>query len=307
MRQLTNNHKKELSIDGIHIKRQVAIPASNVIRRGRGARLDSRPARQVANAYIKITGIALVPLLVFTGLSHIGSTVSYFNEVQTSYNNTFQAGSLFVVLSADADQDTNGTPNVGQETFAVDIDSTSTLPNLYSAKGVLDGGTPSGCSALMLDAWLGSYHYGGPLVGFESPATSTPSAWQFFLTLAQGAVTPGAVCSGAIVFEAGLANAHAGAEHAFNDTKSYTFAIAGPQPPPPPIQNNDASSTQSSTDTSSDQATTTDPTITNDASTTPPVIQVQVQTQDSSSTLDTAPPADTQASSTPDAGSGQSN
>lgn len=198
----------------------------------------------------KMFGVLLLVLGTFVGLSSVGSTSSYFADTEVSQDNLLQAGAVFLTLSAGNDvqgrvlgfsslsrlsslapsapasEDQYGDA-VGTETFELTVGTgEGSLPLYYSAWGEFDADAPGGCDALNLDLKTDSYSWSGPFTKFVLPATTTTDNLVFTLTLPKdNTLSPGAECSGNLVFRAHPQGISTLISNIFTDEKKYSFSV----------------------------------------------------------------------------------
>ena len=200
---------------------------------------------------IKMMCVATLTVMVFIGLSSVGSTVSYFSDLESSIGNRLQAGILGFRISSfeesagrfaaleDTSSSTDGLvqgyatgiseENTGSKKFNITIDpDDSSLPIIYTVSSVLDAGNPEGCEEMEISAIFGDYvTYSGSLDDFVTPPLSQMGEWRFEVELPEGIdeLGAGAECRGEIVFRAGLDEVSDDLTHTFSDEKKYFFVI----------------------------------------------------------------------------------
>ena len=183
----------------------------------------------LVRSIVKIGSTVTLICVLVSGSSHIGATISYFNDIETSIENKLQAATVdFRGLSDDTavKEEDEEEYNVGLEVFRVDIaKSDKSIPLFYTAHGELDASTTESCGTLLLSAMLDEYHYEGLLTDF-SFSTSTMGLWQFVVSFPVENTLPAELeCKGVIVFDASALNASDSSKNSFTDKESYTFEV----------------------------------------------------------------------------------
>ena len=209
---------------------------------------QSSPANHILPSH-KMMSLALLTLsgafltVTLAQVSSLGSTVAYFQDPEASTNNHLEAGSLVFEITP-TDDDASVAPAaeepaafmamsyagsvVGNEDYYVTtLQAPESLPAAYTVSGELDSTNPVGCEQLNLTATLSDYLYSGPFVTFTSMPMSDMGEWDFEVSLPNppSGLAPYAVCRGAIIFAAGLANSDGTMSNTFTDQKRYTFEI----------------------------------------------------------------------------------
>ena len=166
----------------------------------------------IKTAIAKIVAILIIIALNWTGLSAIGRTAAYFNDIENSNANNYEAGTLDFYLSSPTGNFIppgvviNMMPgnSVTQEISV--INATSSNPFQYVASTTKTGGDDDFCNALDLEAKLdGVPQYFGKLMNFVSANTTFSTStddWFFKVTLPSGtSFPPGKVCQIKFVFD----------------------------------------------------------------------------------------------------------
>lgn len=194
----------------------------------------------------KIAGVVVLMFVLSSTLASIGSTVSYYNNIETSVGNKLQAGvvgfnifslgdilSSFSVARIASIEEQEGEEeyeedNIGIEEFSITVgEGEDSLPVLYNVSGFLDIANPLGCENLNITVNFGEYNYDGLFNLFDSDDMSEMGEWHFVVSLPEdiAELPPFASCKGEIVFHAGLAGVDEELMHTFNDEKQYTFEV----------------------------------------------------------------------------------
>ncbi len=210
-----------------------------------------------SHIYVKSFTAMLFIVGSLAGISSIGGTKAYFNDVEVSIGNLLKAGLVSLVISTDNDtlgraafvqtldaSSSNETNNgetppkeeyaIGSDLFSIDINKgDQSFPLQYTITPKLDDDAPNGCKEMTLEAWIGDFHWSGLLTDFNLPATTTLGHLQFLLTIpVPNTLAPNAECGGALIFKAGIAGAPDPLKHVFSDTKEYRFEILNSETTP---------------------------------------------------------------------------
>lgn len=128
----------------------------------------------------KSMAILVIISLNLTGLSQIGSTLSIFNDTETSTGNVFASGLIDYTLTVSPFNNDNWNNLIPGTTTAQDVDVLPGLSNpfFYYASSTNFTGDGNFCNAIQLTASLQNVvMYVGPLVDFLSPTTTVIDAW----------------------------------------------------------------------------------------------------------------------------------
>ena len=131
-------------------------------------------------------GVALLLLIALNsvGLNSIGSTVAYYNDIETSTDNTLIAGALDFVLTNGGFSPIEGSLNLQpgtttSKTIGMALEPLSNPIKYIASTTNVTGDLPF-CQAIDLSAQLASIsQYSGKLVDFVSGATTTVTNWQY--------------------------------------------------------------------------------------------------------------------------------
>ncbi len=226
-------YKKKKIIDGI-VRRETFIEISSPVQ------LPKK--NQLKYSGLKMVGVSLFAVILLTGLSSVGSTISYFNDTEISTNNRLQAGivgfnisfgnSTFSRLSAnslastlDEVEEPKQEEGIKRFNVTVGIDEGS-LPLVYTASGELDSSNPPGCEVMILSSGFGSNHSYGFVKDFISPKLKEVGEWTFTASLPSSTDIPsGAICRGEIVFKVELSGVESDLSKTFTDEKRYSFEV----------------------------------------------------------------------------------
>lgn len=215
-----HNHKQKgelLSIDGIVPKFAVAVPKPKY-----------RLGRVIANSYFNIV-VACFVLIVCAQLSNIGSTVSYFNEIESSLGNFFVADPLYFMVAP-----ATTTIALGQGDTLLVATMTpgeGSDPLQYSVMSLMTGGDPVLCNAINI-LTTAPFPYDGPLIGLGTGMTTYTGPWALTVSLAPGIeVTPDTDCSFDLVYRGWNASSTPGQGYSDTQKVSLTFTYAGTPAP----------------------------------------------------------------------------
>lgn len=146
-------------------------------RRKRGANI-SAPVSGMRSIAVRFLVLMLVIGLNWNGFFAIGETVAYFNDTETSSENSFGAGSLDAVLT---ETEAGGLIGLGEDMeFRSILLNSGTLDWKYTVRTEKISGSDTFCSALTLEAELNSSEkYDGVITGMDLPVSSTLGTWDF--------------------------------------------------------------------------------------------------------------------------------
>ncbi|MBC7836578.1 hypothetical protein H7X87_02260 [Acetobacteraceae bacterium] len=188
----------------------------------------------ISVSLVKILSVASVVLALLLGLAQLGSTVSYYAEVETSFNNRLEAGGVEVFLAAGVSGNEpsplatlRALPTQGSTSFEVGINTEeSTLPVLYQVRAFLNAQNPAGCEDLTLEATFGEYTYTGPLLNFLSPPMSESGWWSFTVSVPEGSsLAYNAICEGEVQVRVYAESTNETVEKVFTDEKTHSFTV----------------------------------------------------------------------------------
>ncbi|MDP1707160.1 MAG: lamin tail domain-containing protein [bacterium] len=146
--------------------------------------LSVRKARP--NALVKFLAVILMVGLNSAGLSSLGYTMGYYNDVETSTGNTFSAGEVDFSLGVSGWQATSTAISMPPGDITkkeITIDPQDSNPFQYFATSTNFIGDADFCSGLNVTAKLeGDTMYNGPLTGLKTATTTTLDSWEFTYT-----------------------------------------------------------------------------------------------------------------------------
>lgn len=136
--------------------------------------------------FTKAVSATLIATVIFAGLNGIGNTVSLYNDIESSTENTFEAGSVDFSLSVSGWQATTTAVSMPPGDITkkeVTVFPEDSNPFQYFATSTNVLGDSDFCSGLLVTARLeGVEMYNGPLVNLLTAATTTLDSWEFTYT-----------------------------------------------------------------------------------------------------------------------------
>lgn len=165
--------------------------------------------------------------LGFTSLSLIGSTVSYFNDIESSSLNTFTAQLLDFNVLAD-DNTYNFVANeLDDEDGAVIVEVTTQEGSTgvhYEVTTSIEAGSIPFCESILADTSVPAL-YNGPLVNLSATDVLFDQPWVLTLTLGEesGPFTPGELCEIDIIYTAWNAEGESGLGYFDEERVSLMF------------------------------------------------------------------------------------
>src|SRR3989344_4652289 len=141
-------------------------------------------AEAVKELSLKLLAFTLIVGLNGVALSQIGYTMGYYNDIESSTENTFVAGSVDFSLDISGWQATSTAVSPGdivkKEVAVNPLDSN---PFQYFATSTNVVGDNDFCTGLNVVATLeGEEMYNGPITGLLTVATTTLDSWEFTYT-----------------------------------------------------------------------------------------------------------------------------
>lgn len=152
---------------------------------------------------LKFTVLLLVIGLNWAGLSAIGETWAYFNDIETAEENTLTVGTLDFSLN---DANFDKTIGLNEKIFLSSVlTNAGTLPWQYMAEIEKIEGSDIFCNSLTLEAELnGIEKHDGDLMSFSLPASpKTTGTWDFEIRLPISAtgISQGDICTFDFIFK----------------------------------------------------------------------------------------------------------
>lgn len=141
-------------------------------------------AKKIKYSGLKMVGVSLIAVFLLVSLSSVGSTMSFFNDVEKSVGNFFQADPVYftVAMATSTQIDMSlGT----QVILPVMIPGEDSEPIQYFVTAQMTGGDSVLCDAIHV---LGTFPfpYDGPLLGIVTATTTDVGAWTLSFSLASG-------------------------------------------------------------------------------------------------------------------------
>ena len=139
---------------------------------------------------LKLLALMLIIGVNSVGLSSVGNTAGFYNDIESSIENTFEAGSVDFLLGTSGWQATSTAVSMppGDTTKKeVTVFPGDSNPFQYFATSTNIGGDSDFCNGLLVAANLeGIPAYNGPLVNLLTAATTTLALWEFAYTTGAG-------------------------------------------------------------------------------------------------------------------------
>ena len=136
-------------------------------------------------SFIKILAIVMIIGLNWTGLSAVIETFSYYNDIENSNGNTYQAGALDFVLTSPSGFDPSGLEIGESATKTISFINNNNIPK-YKVSAVNFSGLLCDYLDLTANVDAGDAEYSGKLINFIDVGPqifSEPEDWVFTLTL----------------------------------------------------------------------------------------------------------------------------
>jgi signal peptidase I len=150
--------------------------------------LSTHTQRRLSFGEVAITLCAIITSVCFASLNFVGSTVSYFNDVETSEDNTLTAIALDFGVEADGSTYTF----LGSELDDVDgavVSLVTPVPGSadvqYTVTADIAGGSVPFCESILVDASLPAL-YTGPLLDLSLTDVTFDAPWSLGLSLVDG-------------------------------------------------------------------------------------------------------------------------
>ncbi len=165
--------------------------------------------------------LSLFVAIVLLGVSTVGSTVSFYNDIERSEQNVIATGGVDFILEH--------TPFIGTttDTWSVDITPEEfSNPFYYHASSTAFSGSEALCAALNVTATLDEeVMYEGLLKELYTASTTVLDTWQFSFSGMEAFV--GETCNFAIEYN-GWQTRHGYNEGGYNDTERVEYSITVP-------------------------------------------------------------------------------
>lgn len=141
-------------------------------------------------ASYKLLALMLIIGLNSVGLSSVGKTMGFYNDIESSTENTFEAGSVDFLLGTSGWQATSTAVSMPPGDITkkeVTVFPEDSNPFQYFATSTNIAGDSDFCNGLLVTAKLeGVPAYNGPLVNLLTAATTTLDSWEFAYTTGAG-------------------------------------------------------------------------------------------------------------------------
>jgi len=171
------------------------LPAPQLTLWERGVEVQEFFSRNVLNLrkflprgrnFTKAVSATLIATVIFMGLTRVGSTVSLYNDIESSTENAFEAGSVDFLLGVSGWQATTTAVSMPPGDITkkeVTVNPLDSNPFQYFATSTNVTGDSDFCNGLLVTAKLeGAEMYNGPLVNLLTAATTTLDSWEFTYT-----------------------------------------------------------------------------------------------------------------------------
>ena len=142
--------------------------------------------KTVKQMSLKLLAITLIVGLNGVALSQIGYTMGYYNDIETSTENTFLAGSVDFLLNVSDWQPVETAVSMGPVDITkktIEVDPQDSNPFKYYTKSTNIVGDSDFCAGLNVTATLdGDEMYNGPITGLLTVPTVILDSWEFTYT-----------------------------------------------------------------------------------------------------------------------------
>ena len=224
MQQKIINKKIKL-VDGI-VRPQKIARVSNVACL-RGQEYRTNPKKTVLYSGLKMAGVAFIALVFLVSISSVGSTVSYFNDVETSIGNYLRADPLsFSVLIASSTSlqiDLSGGDLLMVPVMMPGLDSE---PIQYFVTASTTGGDIGLCSALQTLTTF-PFPYNGPLESLQTATTTDIGPWALTFYISDASLFSNTWCTVDLVYKGWNADSPPGKGYSDTAKVSLTFFVPG--------------------------------------------------------------------------------
>lgn len=190
---------------------------------------DNNKKYELVSDGLKMFGTLILTLALFSGLSSIGSTVSYFNDTETSYSNYLKADPLGFVVTY------NNSTTTQVDLSQGDVLVTPTMtPNAdseliqYLVSAVVTSGDNELCNSIhLLGSW--PFPYDDSLVKLETATTTTTGSWATTYSLPNASHYSNMSCNIDLVYRGWNADVPFG--KGYNDVKRFSITFFVPKVP----------------------------------------------------------------------------
>jgi len=212
-----------------------------------------------AHAKISRLNIVLAALFAFVGmltLSNVGSTVSYFTDVESSLGNFFVADPLYFSVTPDSQTIALGS---GEATFVPEVvPGAESDPMQYRVQVQMMSGDAAFCQSIGA-LTTAPFPYDGPLLSLTTATATDYGPWALSLYANSPNVAAGTSCIVDLIYKGWNASATEGVGYSDTHIVSLTFIYQPPQQieTAAPTASLEAIATQSADSSSDADATTT--------------------------------------------------
>jgi len=226
-----------------------------------------KPAVTVRDVAVTACAVLVLNALIFSSAT-IGSTVSYFNDTESSTGNTFTASAIDFTVETDGNsygfQDGIIDEPDGAVVQVVSPE-TGSSPARYELSVEFANGTQELCNAVIATV-SEPFIYNGPLATLSASGVLFDDPWSLGLTLGAGVFEPGTFCSINFVYRAYHTDAEGNTGYTDEEKVPLTLTILTPAPVAPEAFERTLIETEANEDSEDIFV----PTDTTDASITPP-------------------------------------
>lgn len=178
---------------------------------------------------LKVVGISVLAFVLSFSLSSVGSTISYFNDVEKTIGNFLQADPLSFKVAIENENATSTSARVDISSGKASITPIMTPdadsePIQYFVKTVVTGGDLNFCENLrVFSTW--PFPYDGNLNSLVTSTSTSVGAWTLNLTLLDANTFSNKSCTIDLVYEGWNADAQYGKGYRDTKTISLTFFV----------------------------------------------------------------------------------
>ncbi len=180
------------------------------------------PADRKGTYGIRVLALIILPSLLLTSLSSIGSTISYLSDVEVALSSYIKADPLGFALRIDGEAQIDVSGEAKKLTVALVPDADSE-PIQYDLSTYMTEGDPSLCGVIEAEV-TGPLAYHGPLLLLSTETTTSLDPISFTLGITEGyAAAEGASCSLDLIVTGRNANAGIGEGYRLTRRVSLVF------------------------------------------------------------------------------------
>ena len=176
---------------------------------------------------VKLFAVALIVSLNGFALSQVGYTMGYYNDTESSNDNTFTGGILDIVLSNTEFDGVISNSSGDQSQFATNVSLVDgSLLTQYDVEYEMTGGNASMCDVLALSAAHDAPLYSGALTSFSVSTTTDFGLWSFAISVLSGqSVNPGETCEFDFIYKAWIDGVPSFETSGYNDEERFHIVI----------------------------------------------------------------------------------